>query len=329
MALFPGDVIIKTAIELGLEDLKNNDWLIEDIFSEFIENPFLREKYGMKEIDRAKEFIKNNKVHIFMAHRLDKEQFPCITIALGDSIEDKNLATLADQSTCVTEMDPSEIDRPIPWIVKPFEIVEYDEVTGVAKLPPKLTGFQYVNKGMLLVDVATGDGYEISGVKGKSSIQIAAGLDLSGQKYAIAPRYRSFRVRRERIISQETYNIGCHTHGDPATLLFLFAFTKYALLRYREGLLEASNFQLSNLSCTDMIANRAFQAENVYSRFITLSGQAEESWAKTPYRRIEAVEINTGEEGSELTGINIISNLDTDENSEEADNDLWGTIKEP
>lgn len=320
MSLFPGDAIIKMAVELGLEDLRKNSWLVEDIFSDFIENPILAQKYGMKEIQRAKEFLLNNKIEIFMAHRLDKETFPCVTIALGNSVEDRSLATLADQSADVQDLSPEEIGKPVQYIIKPFEIVDYNPSTGVVTIP-KDDSFKYINEGMLLVDSSNGDAYVIRGKKSGNKIIIEPNLELDGEKYGIAPKYQIYRARRERIISQETYSIGCHVHGDPSTLLFLFAFVKYCLLRYREGLLEHNNFQLSNLSATDMIKNSAFQAENIYSRFIDLSGQVEESWIKTPFRFIESTSLE--DEG--LAGIKIISNENT-QDSEESNNDLWVTI---
>lgn len=325
MSLFPGDVIIKTAIELGLEDLRKNEWIVEDIFSEFIENPLLAQKYGMKEIEAAKEFIRNNKIHIFMAHRLDKEEFPCVTIALGESNEDKSLSTLGDQSIDIEEYDPSEIGKPIPWIIKPFEPISYDEDTGTMVIP-KNDSFKYVSAGMLLVNSENGNAWTIKGKKAGNKILLAEGTEIDGNKFAIAPKYSGYRARRERIISQENYSIGCHVSGTPANLLFLFAFVKYSLLRYREGLLEHNNFQLSNIACTDMIKNQHFQTDNIYSRFIQLSGQAEESWIKTPYRKIEAVDLYDSQ--NQITGIKILSNEDTDEDSEEAENDLWITISD-
>jgi hypothetical protein len=321
MSIFAGDAIIKAAVELGLDDLRKNPWLVEDIFSDFIENPILAQKYGMKEIQNAKDFLMNNKIHIFMSHRLDKEEFPAITIALGDSSEDKSLATLGDQSADIEDMDAEDIGRPIQYIVKPFEIVNYNQAAGVITIPSD-PNFKYINEGMLLVESSTGNAWVIRGKKSGNRVIIDAGTELDGDKFGIAPKYQLYRARRERIISQETYNIGCHVHGDPSTLLFLFGFVKYCLLRYREGLLEANNFQLSNLSCTDLIKNSAFQAENVYSRFITLSGQTEESWIKTPYRIIEAVGIQEGD----ATGITILSNKDTDSDSDESENDLWDTM---
>ena len=176
---------------------------------------------------------------------------------------------------------------------------------------------------MVAIDPDTGVGFKITDV-GLDSFKIAAGSDLDVSKLAIIPQYQLYRARRERIISQETYNIGCHAHGDPSTLLFLFYLTKYALLRYREGLLEYNNFQLSNLSCTDMIKNDAFNADNVFSRFIILSGQVEEDWVKTPYRVIEAIELL--DTSIDSAGIKICSNEDTVEGTEEAQNDVWVTI---
>ena len=323
MSIFSGDVIIKLAVELGLEDLRNNTWIVDDIFSDFIDNPLLAQKYGQKEIQNAKDFILNNKIHVVMAHRLDKEEFPSVTIAMGSSNEDKSLATLGDQDIDVVDYDPEDIEKPISWVVQPFNIVSYNAETGIVTMP-KLDAFKYINEGMLLVDTATGDAWAINSKKAGNKIQITAGSDLGdAQKFGIAPKYRGYRARRERIISQESYSIGCHIHGDPSNLLFLFAFVKYALLRYREGLLEHNNFQLSTLNCSEMVKNNSFQAENVFSRFITLTGQAEESWIKTPYRKIEAVDMYDSE--TQTTGIKIISQ-EIDANSEEALNDLWVTI---
>jgi hypothetical protein len=323
MAIFPGDVIIKTAIELGLDDLKKSPWIIEHIFSDFIENPYLKQKYGMKEIQRAKEFFFNNKIHLYMHSRQDKEEFPNITVRVGPSNEDKNLATLGDQSDCVAQFDPESLNKPLDFIVEPFTPVSYDISTGTMTLPNGSAGFEFVNEGMILVDIDNGNGYIVKTKKAKNKVIIAAGNDLTGTKYAIAPRYQFYRARVERIISQETYSVGCHAHGDPSTLLFLYAIVKYSLLRYREGLLEYNNFQLSNLNSSEIMQSNEFGEDKVYSRYITLTGQVEETWLKTPFRVIEAIDAKDEDGGS---GIKIMSNEVTIQDSEEAENDLWTTI---
>ena len=327
MALFQGDTIIKTAIELAIDDIKKNPWLIDDIFSDFINNPILKIKYGQKEINRAKEWILNNKINFYMKYRVDNMDFPAITISMGNSNEDKDLATLADQSVCVEELDPCEIGKPIAYIVKPFNVVSYDKASGIVEIPADTEGFKYVTSGMIAIDPESGNGYIISGKAGDNGFSIEPESELNVSKLAIVPKYQMYRARRERIISQETYNIGCHAHGDPSTLLFLFAVTKYALLRYREGLFEFNNFQLGTLQCTDMIKNDAFGQDNVYSRFIMMGGQVEEDWLKTPFRVLEGVEfIENGDAFDSNIGIKICSNEDTRQDVVEAENDLWTTI---
>lgn len=324
MGIFAGDIIIRTAIELGLEDLKKSPWIIEDIFSDMVENPYLAQKYGMKEIQRAKEFFFNNKIHIFMHHRMDSQEFPCVTIGVGSSSEDKSLATLGDQSADVQDLDPDKINQPLTFVVPEFTPKSYVSSTGTMTLPSS-DNFQYISEGMILVDLDTGSGYIVRSKKSGNKITITSGTELTGDRYAIAPKYQFYRARAERIISQETYNIGCHAHGDPSTLLFLYAIVKYSLLRYREGLLEYNNFQLSTITSSEMVENQSFGSDNVYSRYITLTGQVEESWLKTPFRVIESVDAKDKEGNS---GIKISANEVTIQDSEEAENDLWTTVKE-
>ena len=324
MSLFNGDLIIKTAIELILEDVRKNPWIIEDIFSDLLENPILAKKYGMAEISRAKEFISSNNVAVYMKGRIDKQEFPCITIALGESSEDKTLATLGDLDIDTQDYTPDEIDKPIQYMVPPFTPVSYNSTTGIIEVPTDVASYIYINQGMIAVDPATGNGWIINGKAGVNGFQIAAGSMLTGTKIGVVPQYQLYRAKRERIISQESYNIGCHVEGDQSTLIFLFGVIKYGLLRYREALLEHNNFQLSTISCTDMVRNDAFGIDNVFSRFITLSGQVEESWIKTPMRIIESV-VNQGS-GLEK-GIVILSNLDSPP-SYDTEDDAWVTIED-
>lgn len=325
--LFQGDVIIKTAIELAVKDMLENPWIIDDIFSSFVDNPILNIKYGQKEIERAKEWILNNKINFFMQYRIDNMEFPAVTISMGNSDEDKNLATLADQSVHIEELDPCGIGKPIKFIVKPFNVVSYNKETGIIEMPESTEGSEFIGKDMLAIDPETGNGYVIEESSSENTFKITPGSDLNVKKLAIVPKYQIYRARRERIISQESYTIGCHAHGDPANLLFLFNLVKYSLLRYREGLFEFNNFQLGTIRCTDMVKNDAFGSDNVYSRFITLSGQAEEDWLKTPYRVWEAVDfVDKDNALSPEVGIKVCSNENTHEGTVEAENDLWETI---
>lgn len=327
--IFQGDLVIKAAVKLAIDDMRKNPWLIEDVFSSLRENPLLKIEYGEKEIARAKEFILNNRIDIYAHHRLDKMTYPCVTISIGPSNEDKDLATLGDGSVAFEDFDPSDIGKRIKFLVPPFKAVSYDKTTGVLELPETVTEYRYLDAGMILLDPATGNGWIITGKAGTKGLQIAAGTKLPKGQLAVVPQYQLYRARRERATSQEQYNVGCHVQGDPSTLIFLFGVVKYGLFRYRESLLESNNYQLSRITCSDMIKNDQMAEENVYSRWITLNGQVEESWIKSPRRFIEAIDLNDPDraDGVDLEeGIKILSKdapLDI-----QAEDDIWVTVDE-
>lgn len=300
--MFQGDLVVKTAIELCLEDMRQQPWIIEDCFKSLVENPYLKDKYGWKEIQRAKDFIRNNHIPVYLKERVDKQEFPCITISIGDGNEAEELATLGDQSVCVEELEPGDIGRPIPYIIKPFKPVSFDSQTGIVEVPTDIEEWKYIDNGMIAIDPETGEGYVISGKAGTHGFKVAAGAEFDGE-IAVVPQYGNWRARREKIESKYNYNIGCHVHGDPSALIFLFDIVKYGLLRYRESLLEANDFQLSTLRFTDLIKNNAFGEENVYSRWVILKGQVEESWLKGPKRIIEAIDVFDSDTG--FTGITV------------------------
>jgi len=324
IGIFQGDLIIKTAIELSLSDMRQKPWLIHDTFRSLQENPILKQKYGLKEINRAQEFILNNEIPVYMRHRLDKMEYPCITISMGPSNEDKELATLGDTSPCVEEYTPAEIGKPLAYIIPPFQYESYDSNQGLVKVPDSIEEVKYISKNMVLVDPETGNGFIIDSITGNNEIKISPGSTLPNGKVGVVPAIPLWKARRERAISQEQYNIGCHVDGDPSYLIFLYGVVKYALYRYREGLLESNNFQLSRLSSTDLIRNENLDIENGYSRWITLSGQVEESWVKAPKRYIEAMDLACSSDPDAPEGIKIISSKR--QKGVDEQNTVWTTI---
>jgi hypothetical protein len=292
--IFSGDVIIKAAIEQGLDDMRKNLWLVDDILSQMIDEPVLQKKYGQAEIDKAKQWLANNKISVNLQSRPgDKDELPCITIGLGSSNEIIEEKSMGDLSSEVIDLMPNKIGKPIPYILKPFVPLSYDEDTGIVTFPDDVDS-KLVSEGMILVNPDNGQGYVILGRSGKNGIAIQTGIQISASKLAVVPKYQIYRVRREHSFFRETYHIGCHVHGDPSVLMWLHAFVVHILLRYREGLLEARSFAESSISSSDLVPNSDWGVpggENVYSRFITLSGQVENTWLKTPRRVIENVQI--------------------------------------
>jgi hypothetical protein len=324
MGLFNGDLVIKTAIELGMKDIRQNPWLIDDIFSQVVSDPYLKDAYGQKEVDACKEWFLNNDIPVYMRYRRDKDEFPCITIALQSSNEKNEMKHMGDTSTEIEVLMPNQINKPIAYIVKPFTPVSYDQYTGEVVVPNNVK-ISKVSPGMILVNPANGNGYIIASVQDQS-IFIEQGIEISASQLGVVPQFPFYKARREHTFFQENYSVGCHVHGDPAALIWLHAIVMYSLLRYKEGLLESRCFMEASFSSSDFGPNNSFNnpgGELVYSRHITITGQTEVSWLKTPERIIESVEVVDIHEPFK-GGIKIISQkapefLDTDD-------DAWTTV---
>lgn len=305
MAIWQGDVFFRRIVELTLKDIKDNPWLVDDILSDFVMDPMLSGIYGQEEIENAKKWIKENEIAVLLPHRMDLQQFPCVTISVGSNAEDKSLARLADQTNCVETYEAADIGKTIPFIVEPFAYDSYDEPTGFFTVPDSVD-MTLIQPGMVVVDPATGGGYVVTS-KDNNGFSIAAGTTITATEVGILPQFRIWKARREIATFQERVTLGCHVHGDPHALLWLYSFMMYGLLRYREGVLESRNFQLSNIETSDLVRNENFQnvGEQAYSRYITITGQVENTWVKAPKRVVETINLTDFEE-TDGAGIVII-----------------------
>ena len=254
----------------------------------------LSNTYGQKEIENAKKWFTENEISVFLPHRMDLEKLPCVTIAIGNNMEDRSLSRLADLTHIVENLQPSQVGKTVPYIVSPFQYVSYNQATGFFEVP-NTVNLTIIQPNMAVINPSTGAGYLITG-RSNTGFFITPGTAIGFTTIAIIPEYRIYRARREIATFQENVSLGCHVHGDPNALLWLYSILMYGLLRYREGVIESRNFQISNLQSTDMIRNDAFQGygENVYSRFITITGQVENTWIKAPKSVIETINVVDG-----------------------------------
>lgn len=334
--IFQGDVVIKTMIELGIDDMRKNPWLINHMLGDFTAVKYFTDKYGQKQVDACKEWFANNEIAILLRGREDQDKYPCVSIRLAPSNENPDMKTMADQSTETTILMPNEIGKPIPFVVKPFTPVGYDNDSGELEVPDDLKGFDAISAGMVLVNPQTGEGYVIEDIMG-DSIMIQPGLNVKASQLAVVPQYQYYQARIEHTFFNETYVIGCHAHGDVNQLLWLHSIVMYALLRYRESLLEANGFTQSVVGSGDLDDDGNFTGpggEKVYTRQITLTGQVEQSWIKSPQRYLESIVLKdpdppagTNASKGYTGGIKIISNLNTPDFVDQSD-ETWTTIED-
>lgn len=329
MGIFQLDMTVKTAIELGLDDMRKNPWLIDHMLADTIENPYLRDKYGQKQIDACKEWFLNNDIRVVMRPRNDKDQMPLVTITPGSSPEKEDMKHMGDASTCKTVLMPNQIGKSIGYMVKPFVPTGYNKVTGIVGVPAGTKGIENVSAGMVLVDPDNGQGFTIEDVTAEG-IKILAGVELDATRLGVLPKHQYYEARVEHTFMQESCEVGCYGHGDPQNAVWLWSIVLYSILRYRESLLEATGFTQSSVASSGIMQDPYYSGPNgeiAFVRSIQLTGQVENSWIKSPRRIIEAVALREKTQSGYKGGIKILSNLDTPDFMDEED-ELWTTVED-
>jgi hypothetical protein len=316
MSLFFGDLRIKAALTLGLEDITKNPWLLNDILGDTVANPYLRKLYG-SQIESCSQWLANNRINIVMSERDDKLEFPAIVIDIGTSNEKPDMKRLADLTTEKIHLSPSEVNKPIPYVIKPTS-GSYDPTLGVFTFTSAQT-LNLVSPGMALVDPTTGSAYVVQSVVSSTQVQLLTGLSLNATLYGVIPEYRYFEARIGGTFFQESYKVSCKAM-DQNTLLWLHAIATYSLLRYRQSLLEADGFAESVVKSGKMYPDPDYSdaGQVIWARDITLEGQVENRWIEQPHRYVEDI-VFPG-------GLKILSNLtDTFENPDTVN---WQTLQD-
>lgn len=331
--IFQGDIIIKTAIELGLEDFRNSPYLVDHMLDDLTSNQYLSSKYGQKQVDACKEWLRNTKIEVVMRGRMDKDDLPLVTIEMGPTPEKEDMKHMGDDSTESVILLPKKIGKPIKPVMKAFTTFSYDPASGMLTVTGNPPGIDSVADGMIIADPATGNGYPIQSVEA-DGFQLEPGLTITATKLVVVPQYMYYTARVEHTFFAESYNIGCHAHGDAQTMLWLWSIVKYSLLRYRESLLEFNGFAESKVTSASPEKNGEWTTpggETAWSRYITLSGQVENTWIKAPHRIIENAALKDVDKSTSPStikgGIKIISNSEPLTAAEEED-ESWYPIED-
>lgn len=326
--IFPGDAVIQTMIELSIDEMRKNPWLINHMLEDFTDSIYLKQKYGAKQVDACKEWLLNNQIDVYMRPRDDKDRLPCVTIEMGSSVEKQEMKHMGDLSPHKTILLPKHIGKPVPYIIKPFIPTGYNQVTGELEIPESID-LTPVSIGMVLVNPESGYGFIIQALNG-NSVSVTPGQNLAGTEFGILPQYQYYEARVKHSFFDETYAIRCHAHGDIQNTLWLWSIVKYSILRYRESLLEANGFAQSSISSGSPDLNYEWTTdggEKAYTRGMTLSGQIENTWIAQPQRYIETVALREKEECEYIGGIKVITNLNTPDFIEKTPQ-MWTTIED-
>jgi hypothetical protein len=280
------DLIIRTAVIAALADLRANPWLLDYVFASLPKDELTRAVYGEQDVARAKEWILNTEVAVFINVNPNEVKFPCVSIALQSSNEDET--TIGD-----THYVPNESnDSTWPVIAEPVDVIEYVPGSGTVVFDETQLGGARLAKGMILLDRA-GNQYPILEVVEDNEVKIKPQVIANLSGLSIRSQRPAVNVEMESAVYKETYLLGVHTDSDPIHLTYLHSVIVFALLRYKENLLEARGFEKSSISSSDFRRDDETLPEFVYSRYVSVSGIVRQSWPKLVTGRIVAVDTNT------------------------------------
>lgn len=294
LGVHQSDVIIRSAIVAALADIRANPWLLDYVFASLPQDPLTWKQYGERDLNEAKKWFLATDVAVSVLPNMDESKWPKITIELSDSREVETEASLGDVNYTPTESN----DSTWPSLNQsPITPISYIPSTGVVKLSGEPDFFIF--PGMFMVD-RRGDPHEILTVIDSKTFTISPGTVADLSKSNIKSRRPSWNVDVESASFKETYRIGIHVSGEPGHLTWLHSIMVFALQRYKEILMEARGFERSSFASTQIARAEWSEAENVLSRYLTISGYVRHFWPKAISRRVDGVEF----EGLQVSGNN-------------------------
>jgi hypothetical protein len=283
--IFQSDLIIRTALIAAIADLRANPFLIDYVFASLPKDTTTFNEYGEQEVKTAKEWFLQNNIDVRMNVKGEPPSFPSVTLALLDSTEAEN--TLGDINP---EMPVETNDTIWPTLAGPFT-PKYNAGTGIMVIPDEWKGKVSLAVGMVVLD-ALGKSHPIVEVLDEVSFAIEAGTVADFSNGEIRGPRPAYITSLESASFRETYSIGVHAMGEPVHCVYLHSIIVFALMRYRQALLEARGFERSSISSSDMRRNDQVEnAENIYSRYLTLQGFVRQYWPKAITPRTLAVNV--------------------------------------
>jgi len=287
LGIHQSDVIIRSAIITALADMRANPWVLDRVFASLVQDSLTAKDKGQRELQAAKNWFLRTNIPVLVTPVMDEFKTPCISITLVDSSEVPSEATTSD-----THYEPFEYDDSTsPALTTGFTPQSYNPLTGEITLAPDaLPPGVYVGPGMLIVD-KYGTAHEILRM-GDSTDQfyIAANVQANFNGAVLKGIRPSIITSVESSSFKETYRIGLHVGAEPAYLIWLHSIVVFALLRYKEVLLEGRGFERSTFSSNDLSRDTVFETENIFTRYLTISGHVRQYWPKIVSRPIDVVQ---------------------------------------
>ena len=157
-------------------------------------------------------------------------------------------------------------------------------------IPNEISSELVIVENMVVVD-NIGKSHEITEVFEDGSFSIKQGTIADFSNSVIKGARPAYITFLESVVYKENYQIGVHVSGEPVYLTWLHSIIVFILLRYKQAMLESRGFERSIFNSSEFDQDLSFETENVFSRYISLSGFVRQYWPSAITPRINSVEI--------------------------------------
>ncbi len=273
------DVLVARAIVAGLQELRAEPWLLPYVFRNLVDDDLTKDMYGAKDVQAAIDWFTGPEgggpgtgIKVVVLPTLNPPSMPCVTLEWVAS--DEELNSLADIHGITSEED----GQARPALVGPLDPTSYNPITGKLVLP-EMTFYPVV--GMVVTDRQGQDFPIIAVDREPDALYLTAGTIADLHNMTIRGAAVGRKVSLESAAFRETFRIGCHTKGEIVHLRYLYSLVLFCLLRGRQALLEARGLERTSLSGGPEQRNESVEgSENVWSRFIMMTGSVRQIWPK-------------------------------------------------
>ena len=279
------DIIIRSAIQVALADLRANPWLLDYVFASLPTDQITWKEYGEKSIQAAKAWFLKTNIPVIITPNIDEATWPAITVTLADSVEVQPETTLAD----VHYIPVEDNDSAWPPLVEDYIPTSYNPATGILSYKESPSPDMRMAPGMFIVD-AVGKEHKILDVIDNKTCRIEQGTVADFSTTTLKSGRPALRTSLESASYRETYRVGVHVPSEAVYLTWLHSIMMFCLLRYKEALLEARGFERSVLQSSDFRRDEQLDTELVFTRYINVTGYVRHYWPKTFAAPIDVVD---------------------------------------
>jgi hypothetical protein len=289
LGIHQGDLIIKSALDVAIEDLRRHPELLNYVWASLLQDPITAKEYGQVDLESAKKWFLNTNIPIKVAPIRNELVSPSIDIILASSEEVTAESTVGDINP-ETAFETNGMSW--PSLAGPLTPVSYDSKAGTVAIDPAdLPEDIFIGPGMFIID-KVGKEHEVLASIDAFTFQIAPNTVADFRKALVKGHRPAWVTSIESSSFRESYRIAVNAGPEPSRVTLLHSVIIFCLLRYKQILLEGRGFERSTVSSSDIGINPSSgETEVVFVRYVTLSGYVRNYWPKVVAPAIDVVQL--------------------------------------